>query len=342
MSSGNDFQKAFELINKASSILITTHAKPDGDACGCLAALHDVLTGLGKKVKLLAPSPIPQWYEFLFPEKAHVLGEDVTPQQVAEGKFGQFDLIIIVDTDSFSQLADLQQYIKQTDKPILVIDHHVTGDNLGDVALLDCDAAATGLILLDLLKYANWPMTTKIAEAIFVAIGSDTGWFHFSNTDSRVYRSCTELIDVGAKPAEIYDKLYQNSSYPRFKLMVAMLNTLQLHFDGRYATQYLLQRDFQQAGAAYQDTENLINECHRIGTVKISALFVELADGRIRCSLRSRRDIDVSQIAAKFGGGGHKMAAGTYLQGPLSDAMQLIYEQVAQRIQSSKSRRTIH
>jgi phosphoesterase RecJ-like protein len=333
MSSSNDFQKAFELINKASSILITTHTKPDGDACGCLAALSDALTALGKKANLLLVSPLPQWYEFLFPEKAHVLGEDVTPQQVAEGKFGQFDLIIIVDTDSFSQLADLERYIKQTDKPILVIDHHVTGDKLGDVALLDCDAAATGLILFDLFKYANWPITTKIAEAIFVAIGSDTGWFHFSNTDSRVYRSCAELIDAGAKPAEIYDKLYQNSSYPRFKLMVAMLNTLELNFDGRYATQYLLQQDFQQAGAAYQDTENLINECHRMGTVKISALFVELADGRIRCSLRSRCDIDVSQIAAKFGGGGHRMAAGTYLQGPLSDAMQFIYEQVAQRIQ---------
>ena len=325
----NRFQKAVCLLKKSANVLITTHTKPDGDACGCLAALSEALTALGKKANLLLVSPLPQWYQFLFAEKVPILGEDVTPQQMAEGKFGQYDLIIVVDTDSFSQLADLERYIKQTDKPILVIDHHVTGDKLGDVTLLDCDAAATGLILLDLFKYANWPITTKIAEAIFVAIGSDTGWFHFSNTDSRVYRSCAELIDAGAKPAEIYDKLYQNSSYPRFKLMVAMLNTLQLHFDGRYATQYLSQRDFQQAGAVYQDTENLINECHRIGTVKVSALFVELADGRIRCSLRSRCDIDVSQIAAKFGGGGHKMAAGTYLQGPLANAIQLIYEQVA-------------
>jgi len=337
MVNNESFEKAIKLIAKSASVLITTHTRPDGDACGCLAALRDVLAWLGKKVKLLAPSPVPQWYEFLFPEKAHVLGEDVSPQEVTEGKFGHFDLIIVVDTDSFSQLVDLEQYIKQTDKPILVIDHHVTGDKLGDVALLDSDAAATGLILLDLFKYANWPITTRIAEAIFVAIGSDTGWFQFSNTDSRVYRSCAELIDGGVKPAEIYDKLYQNSSYPRFKLMIIMLNTLQLHFDGRYATQYLSQRDFQQAGATYQDTENLINECHRIGTVKVSALFVELADRRIRCSLRSRCDIDVSQIAARFGGGGHKMAAGTYLQGPLADAMRLIYEQVAQQIQRPQS-----
>jgi phosphoesterase RecJ-like protein len=325
----NRFQEAVCLLKKSANVLITTHTKPDGDACGCLAALSEALTALGKKANLLLVSPLPQWYQFLFAEKVPILGDDVSPQQVEEGKFGQFDLIIIVDTDSFSQLVDLKQYIKQTDRPILVIDHHVTGDNLGDVALIDSDAAATGLILLDLFKYANWPITTKIAEAIFVTIGSDTGWFHFSNTDSRAYRSCVELIDAGAKPTEIYDKLYQNFSYPRFKLMVALLNTLQLHFDGRYATQYLSQRDFQQAGAAYQDTENLINECHRIGTVKVSALFVELADERIRCSLRSKCDIDVSQIAAKFGGGGHKMAAGTYLQGPLAYAMRIIYKQVA-------------
>lgn len=337
MSSSNDFQKAFELINKASSILITTHTRPDGDACGCLAALSEALTALGKKAKLLMVSPLPQWYQFLFDQKVPVLGEDVGVEQLIAGQWGEYDLIVIVDTNSCSQLPKFEQYLKQADKAVLVIDHHVTADGLGDVELVDSGAAATGLILLDFFKYADWPIATKIAEAIFVAIGSDTGWFQFGNTDSRVYRGCAELIDAGVKPAEIYDKLYQNSSYPRFKLMVAMLNTLELHFDGRYATQYLLQRDFQQAGAAYQDTENLINECHQIGTVEVSALFVELADGRIRCSLRSRCDIDVSQIAAKFGGGGHKMAAGTYLQGPLADAMQVIYEQVAQRIQRLQS-----
>jgi phosphoesterase RecJ-like protein len=113
--------------------------------------------------------------------------------------------------------------------------------------------------------------------------------------------------------------------------MAAMLSTLELHFDGRFATQYLRQADFEQTGAAYKDTENLIDECRRISTVEAAALFVELPDGRIRCSLRGSEKIDVREIAAKFGGGGHKAAAGTHLPGPLEKAKQLILTEMTEQ-----------
>jgi len=332
MVGAKDFQRAVELINKSGSILLTTHTRPDGDACGCLAVMRDTLAALGKNVKALMLSPVPEWYEFLFAEKVPLLGQKVSVQQLIEGRFDEFDLIVIVDTNSYSQLPKFDEYLKQADKPILVIDHHVTTDGLGDVELVESDAAATALIIYDLLKYANWPVTEKMAEALFVAIATDTGWFQFKNTDSRVYRTCAELIDAGAKPAEIYDRLYQDFSHSRFDLMVTMLNTLELHFDGRYATQHLRQQDFGKTGAAYKDTENLINECRRIRTVEVAALFIESKDKRIRCSLRSKGGVDVSKIAAKFGGGGHKMAAGAYLDGPLENAKRLIFQEVAARL----------
>ena len=205
-----------------------------------------------------------------------------------------------------------------------MIDHHVAADKLGRVQIADETAAAAGLVLLDFLQYAGWPITKKAAEGLFVAIATDTGWFHLRNTDSRVFRRCADLIEIGIEPNDLYRKLYQSFSYPRFQLMVAMLNTVELHFDGRYASQYLRREDFERTGAAYRDTENLINECQRIGSVSVAALFVELKDGRIRCSLRSRPDaqrpgaeaVDVNEIARQFGGGGHKMASGTYLPPP--------------------------
>jgi phosphoesterase RecJ-like protein len=332
MVSGNDFQKAVELINKANSVLITTHARPDGDACGSIVALCDVLDALGKKVKTILLSPLPEWYEFLFAEKLPILGEDVSFEQLKQGQFAKPDLIMIIDTNSYSQLSGFEEYLKQADKPVLVIDHHVTADGLGDVELIDTTAAATGLIIFDFLKFANWPVTEKIAQALFVAVATDTGWFQFNNTDSAVFRSCTELIDSGANPTEIYHDLYQNFSHQRFKLMTAMFNTLELHFDGRYATQHLLQQDFEQTGAAHKDTENLIDECRRISTVEAAALFVELKDGRIRCSLRSRGAVDVRKIAAKFGGGGHKMAAGVFLPAPLKNAKELIYREIEKQL----------
>jgi phosphoesterase RecJ-like protein len=332
MVDSNDFQQAVELINKSSSILITTHARPDGDACGCLVAMRDALVALGKKVKLLMLSEVPEWYEFLFDEKVPVLGEDIQLEGLMEGRFGQFDLIMIIDTNSYSQLPKFDEYLKQADKPVLVIDHHVTADGLGDVELVDSDAAATALNVYDLLKYANWPVTEKMAEALFVAVATDTGWFQFGNTDSRVYRDCAELIDAGAKPTKIYDNLYQNFSSSRFMLMAAMFNTLELHFDGRYAVQHVRLKDFEQTGAAFKDTENLIDECRRIGTVEVAALFVELKDGLVKCSLRSRGPVDVRTIAQKFGGGGHKMAAGIHLPGPLEEAKRLILEEVTARL----------
>jgi len=334
MVTNEDFQKAVDLINNSGNVLLTAHTKPDGDACGCVVALSNVLQSIGKKSKALMLSPIPEWYNFLFSQKPPVLGEDIDLNQLKDGSFGDFDLVIIFDTNSLSQLPKFDKYLEQNSKPVLIFDHHATSDGLGIVELTDTKSAATGLIVYDLIKYAGWQMTEKIAEALFVAIATDTGWFQYRNTDSRVHRACSELIDAGARPIEIYHNLYQNFSYSRFKLTVAMLNTLQLYLDGRFAIQHISLRDFENTGATHEETENLINECRRISTVEVAALLVELKDGRIRCSMRSTGDIDVSEIAAKFGGGGHKMASGTFLPGPLEEAKKIIINEVTEKINS--------
>ena len=328
MLSSSDFRKAIKLINKSSNVLITTHTRPDGDACGSIVAISNVLAALGKNVKSILLSPVPQWYEFLFDKKPPILGQDISTNQLNAGQFGTFDLIIIVDTNSYSQLPKFDDYLKQNDKPVLVIDHHTTADGLGSVELVDTTAAAAGLIVFDLFKYAHWQLTEKIAQALFVAVATDTGWFQFSNTDAHSYRSCAYLIDAGANPARMYHQLYQNFSHSRFKLMTAMLNTLELHLNGRYAVQHLLRHHFEQAGAAYSDTENLVDECRRLSTVQAAGLFVELKDGRIKCSLRSTGPIDVSKIAAKFGGGGHPMAAGVEMPGPIEKVKAIILAEV--------------
>jgi bifunctional oligoribonuclease and PAP phosphatase NrnA len=326
MADKMDFQKAVELIGKSNKVLITTHTRPDGDGCGCIAAISQTLTTLGKNVKTLLLSELPAWYEFLFEQK---------PENFSKKTEIDSDLIIIVDTATYNQLPELDKYLKQPDKPILVIDHHASSDNVGDVSLIDSSAAATALIVFDLLKYAGWPITKKIAEALFVAVSTDTGWFQFDNTDSRALEVCAELIEAGAKPAKIHHDLYQNFSLQRFKLMVAMLNTLELHLGGRFAMQHLTQEDFKQADAKYTDTENLIDECRRISDVEAAALFVEQADGQVKVSLRSRGTIDVCKIAAKFGGGGHKLAAGAHLPGPIENAKKLVFNAVAEQFKQS-------
>ncbi len=364
MVNTSDFQKAVELIKKSRRVLLTTHTRPDGDACGCIAAISETLTTLGKNAKILLLSELPAWYEFLFEQKPEVFSKKT---KIDSDLSDESDLIVIVDTSSYNQLPEFDKYLKQSDKPavrrpqaeVLVIDHHASSDNIGDVRLIDSSAAATALIVFDLLKYAGWPITKKIAGALFVAVSTDTGWFQFDNTDSRTLRVCAELIDVGASPSRIYRDLYQNFSPQRFKLMTAMLNTLELHLDGRFTMQHLTQADFKRTGAKFSDTENLIDECRRISSVEAAALFVEQADGRVKISLRSfirdpspgprdsyerretsderRTKIDVCKIAAKFGGGGHKMAAGAHLPGPIENAKKLIFNAVVEQFKPGKS-----
>jgi phosphoesterase RecJ-like protein len=329
MINETDFQKAVELIDESTNVLITTHTKPDGDACGCVVAISEVLSTLGKKTKTVTLSEVPEWYHFLFEQTPPILGQDITLEQL---KAEDFDLVVLLDVNSNNQLPNLGDFLKQNTKPVLVIDHHATDDGLGDVELVDNTAAATALIVLDLLKHAGWKITKKIAKSLFVSIATDTGWFHFRNTDSRVFKVSAELIVLGVDAPQLYSDLYLNLSPQRFKLMAKMLNTLELHFDGRFATQSITQKDFQQAGAAFKDTENLIDECRRLGSVEVAALFVEMPNGQIKCSLRSTSNLDVCKIAQSFSGGGHKNAAGANLPPPLSDAKQLVLNAVQEQI----------
>ena len=331
MVSKSDFNKAVELLDRAKNVLITSHARVDGDACGSMAAISDKLLADGKKVKSLLLSSLPKWYEFIFDEIPSVVGKDISEEQLKNELIPKADLIVIVDTNSHNQLPGFAKYLEDSAKPILVIDHHVTSDRLGDVELVDITAAAAGLVVFDLFKYAGWKITGKIAESLFVAIATDTGWLRFPNTDSRVHRCLAELIEAGASPTEIHKDIYENFTYPRFKLMTAMLNTLQLHLDGRYASQYLLKSDFDATGASYTDTENLIDECQRINTVEAVSFFVELPDGRFKCSLRSRGLVDVRAISQEFGGGGHIMASGAHLDGNLENAQRIIFAKIAEQ-----------
>ncbi len=339
MAKSNDLpaaqvDRAIELINSASSVLVTSHTRPDGDACGSMKAMCDTLEGLGKKVFPILLSPLAEWYDFLFESKVPILGNDITEEQLHSGCFDHCDLVVIIDTNSYVQLPQFDEWLRGTSKKVLVIDHHVTSDGLGDVEIIDTTAAAAGEIIHDLLKYAGWPITEKIAEALFVAIATDSGWFKFSNADARIFRNAAELIDAGANPSEIYRKIYLNFSPERMKLMVRMLSTMETCFDGRVAVQNIMRSDFDQTGATGRDTENLIDECQRISSIEVAVMFVELADGGFRCSLRSKGDVDVRQIAAQNGGGGHTMAAGVNMEGPLENAKKIILDAIEKQLKT--------
>ena len=335
MASSEDYKMAAQVLENAQRVLITTHLKPDGDACGCMRAVAEFLAGRGKAVFPLVLSPLASWYAELFDGPVPVLGNDVKAEELPR-IYGDCDLMVIVDTNSYTQLPGLEDFIKaahQAGRPrIVVIDHHVTSDGLGDVELIDSQAAAAGEIVFDLFKAAGWAITPRIAESIFIALSTDTGWFKYGNADSRIFHTAAELIGLGVHPNDIYRRLYQSFSPARLALMTRMLEHLALHENGRIASQYILRKDFDETGASGPDTENLIDECQRIQTVEAAVLLVELADGRFRCSLRSKGAVDVRAIAQAYGGGGHTLAAGVTLAGPLELAMDRLVGDISKQL----------
>jgi len=332
MASKQDFENALKLIENASDVLITSHTKPDGDACGSIKAMMVQLGRMGKRVRGVLLSAVPKWYEFLFAEPITVLQKDTAQKQLEQGGFNECDLVVIVDTNSYIQLPNFDTWLKSSGKTVLVIDHHITGDGLGDVEVIDTSACAAGQIVLDLFRYAGWEVDAVIADALFTALATDSGWFKFSNTDARLFRDAAELIEAGARPNELYSQLYQNFTVQRLKLMTRMLDSLELYFDDRVAMQVITQEDFKQTGTSGSDTENLIDECKRIGSVRVAVLLVEREDGKWRCSIRSKGDVDVRRVAQEYGGGGHTNAAGVTLPGPLEKAKQMVLSELARQL----------
>jgi phosphoesterase RecJ-like protein len=212
-----------------------------------------------------------------------------------------------------AQLDGLDDQLAAAREKIVVIDHHATTDDIGAVRWLDTSAAAAGVMVGELLDALGWPVDLRTAEALLTAMTTDTGWFHYSNTDGRCLRAAARLFDAGVEGDKLYRRLFQADRPERMMLLSRALSSLELPAAGSIATMKLRLGDFAETGARQDETENLVNEPMRMGCVEVSMLLVQTPDdgGRcIRVSLRSRGGVDVAAVARRFGGGGHVQAAG--------------------------------
>jgi phosphoesterase RecJ-like protein len=288
----------------AGRLLFVTHARPDGDGLGSVRALALAARAAGRAADVLVPDAVPARYDFLF------AGEPPAGAGGFEALADAADAIVIVDTCAFQQLDHLEDGLRKRRGKVLVLDHHATADDVGAVQWIDTSAAAAGVLAAEVIDRLAWPLPASAAEALFIAITSDTGWFHFANTDARCLRVAGRLMEAGLRPDVLYMRLYQCDRPQRLRLMERMLASLELHCGGKLAVMSLRRRDFDETGAAASETENLVNEALRIGSVESAVLLVENHDAMVRVSLRSRDAVDVAAVAERFGGGGHARAAG--------------------------------
>ncbi|MFA6133373.1 MAG: DHH family phosphoesterase [Phycisphaerae bacterium] len=302
-SAGSGFERVAQRLAAAGKLLFVTHARPDGDCLGSLVAMTLAARGAGKGAEMLVPDAVPMRYQFLFARRLPASTDRFAALADAA------DLVVILDTSVFAQLDGLEQAITARQDKVVVIDHHATAGQIGSAMWNDSTAAAAGILMKEMIDHLGWPLDGETAEALMTAITSDTGWFHFSNTDGRCLRTAADLLDAGVRTDLLNHKLFQCDRPERLKLMVRMLESLELHAAGRLAVMEIRKADFAATGAMPEETENLINEPLRLGSVEAVILLTE-SDALVRVSLRSRDVLDVSQIAKGFGGGGHKRAAG--------------------------------
>jgi len=330
--STTDFQHATALVSTWKRPLLITHTKPDGDAIGSVLAVRDLLRQLGADPMAVFFGKIPARYApFASFESVESWGEGVSTDDI-----DRCDAVIVLDTCAYTQLEPLADWLRKNEKPTLAIDHHKTRDDLATDHLIDESAAANCLIVYEWARAAGWAITEPIARAMFIGIAMDTGWFHHSNTDARVFDAVSALVSRGVSPSTVYEGLSHQDSPARLRLLAKVIDTLELHSTDRIAAMQLTQDAFKSVGALMSDAEDVVNEPLRIATTIVSALFVEQEDGIIRVNLRSKPpavtggiDIDVAEIAGSLGGGGHARAAGVRLAEPLQQAKKKVLDEVS-------------
>ena len=307
-SSDNDrsegaFDAVVERLAGAGDMLLITHARPDGDGLGSMQALATAALAVGKNARMLVPGEIPARLGFMFDQRCLAGINEFS--DLAESS----DLIVILDTHALAQLDELAGVIGRFYDKIVVIDHHSTGDPLSETVWIDTSAAATGVMVGEVIDALKWPMDATVAESLLAAVMTDTGWLRFANTDGRCLRAVAHWTDLGVRPDILYRKIYQNDRPQRLALMVRLLQNMEFYFDSQLAIMVLRSADFDETGGLRSETENMVNEALRIGSVESAILLVEDVH-QVRVSLRSRDQVDVAELAGQFGGGGHRRAAG--------------------------------
>lgn len=316
------FQRAAQALEPWRNVLLLTHERPDGDAMGCIVAMCEILQALGKQATPLVFGEVPRRYQALLGARTLQTWTDEEAATLAEA----FDGLLICDTCARAQLNPAVAVIDSAALPTLVVDHHVTRDDIAEYAVIDDTASSASLLVAEWAWAMDWPLSAVAQQWLFVGMATDTGWFRFSNTDGRTLRAAARLLETGIKPDALYQQLYLSDSPARMRLVSGMLSDLKLHAGGRLAVARIDMDRMNAAGATMHDLEDLVNETQRIGTVDCSVLLIERERGMVKVSFRSKKLVDVAQVAQHFGGGGHVRASGARIPGALATVEQAVVD----------------
>lgn len=307
-------------LDGARRIVLTTHVNADGDGVGSEIALVHLLTALGKQVAIANPSPIPERYAFL---REPVKALDRTGD--AMRALRDADLFLVLDIADLGRLGNLGTPLAQRAIVTACIDHHLSPGTLPPgPRMVDATAAATGELVYDLAVTAGWPIPAQVAEALYVAMLTDTGGFRFANTAPRVLRVAASLLEHGVHPERVYERVYATAPVGRLRLTAEVLDTLVVEPELGLSWLTVPAGAIERCGTTADDLDGLVEMGRSVNGTRLALLFRPLANGNIKVSFRSVGDLDVSSFARGFGGGGHARASGASLAGTLDEVQRTV------------------
>jgi len=300
-------------IEQRRRFLLTSHARPDGDAIGSALACAQILRQLGKDAEVVLHDPVPRIYQPL-PFADRVVQADRVN--------GHYEAAILLECDSIqrTRLEGLENQF------LISIDHHASGRPFAHVNWIDPHATATAELVHQLAKAAGVKISREIATCLYTALLTDTGSFMFKGTNDQTFALARELVLAGADPAQCAQNVYFAHSTAKMRLLGAALSNL--HREGPLAWIWVTRDQMERSLAKEEDCEGIVNYALSIQDVEVAAFFREMADGRYRVSLRSKGKLNVAEIAERFGGGGHECASGCSIDGPLAMAVSKIMREI--------------
>ncbi len=310
-------------LRKSKHIFLATHINPDGDAVGSLIAMGLGLEALNKDVTLYNENFLPAVYRFL-PSTHRIVHH--------AGAIDAYDTAIILDCGNLKRIGRLYSAIARV--PVIInIDHHVTNTGFGGLKFIDTSASATAEIVYRLIRKMGLAISRDMATSIYTGILTDTGSFRFSNTSRAAFDICSEMMGLGVDPHDVAQHVYGTYSLGRIKLLNLAIDSIELSKNGKLSVMTLFQSMLEETGTHSEDIDGFIHYAKRIEDVKLAVLIQELSGNkdkrstsRYHVSLRSDGTIDVSEIAASFGGGGHFNAAGFNINSGIADLKKQIFE----------------
>ena len=271
-----------ELVRSKHSFLLTTHIRPDPDGLGSQLGLAEVLRQMGKEVHLVISGTWPPRYSFLDPQR------EIRGFQMPGDEYRRVDAIMVLDTGTWNQLGDVGPFLKTMEAARVVIDHHLSQDDLGALRFVDATAEATGRLIYEAAQALGQPLSQRAADVLFAALATDTGWFRHKNTTAATFALAETLVQAGARPTYLYDEIYERNSLPRLKLMGLVLQRLRTEENGLIGVTEVRRGDYELTGSLPSDTEDLVNFTRSVDGVEVGLFFMEQPGGDVKVSFRSR------------------------------------------------------